>query len=189
MISSLKGEITLKKGDSVVLDVNGVGYQLAIPEPELSSLKVGQKLLFYTYLSVKEDALNLYGSQEKKIIDWFIMLLAVKGIGPKSALGVMAKAGSKDLATAIKSESVDILKNLGINAKISERIVLELKNKAAVLAEGETIDEKEINLDSEVLQALENLGYSKEQARGALQQAEGGDVQSKIKSSLKILGG
>lgn len=189
MIGSIKGSIKDKSQTAVLIDVNGVGYVVAVPANELQKLLVGQEVFLHTYLSVKEDALDLYGSLEKGVIDWFKLLLNVKGIGPKSALAILSLVKPKDLAAAIQADKSDILIALGIGKKTAERIVLELKSKAFELAAAfGAIDHPAAALESEALSALESLGYSREQARGALKEAAGSDVQSKVRGALKVLG-
>ena len=172
------------------MDVNGVGYKVAIPGNELAELKTGQELCLFTHLSVSERAQDLYGSREAEVIDWFKLLLHVKSIGPKSALQILSKAEPKDLAAAIANESVDALDRLGISKKIAERIVLELKSRAksAIAQMGEVASVSELSIDTESLQALEALGYSREQAREALRESGGDDVESRVRGALRILG-
>lgn len=189
MIGSIKGSITNKGDTGVMVDVHGLGLIISVPANELPKLAVGQEVFLHTYLSVKEDALDLYGSLEKGVIDWFRLLLNVKGIGPKSALSVLSIVKPKDLAAAIQTGKSDILIALGIGKKTAERIVLELKTKALELsAASGPIDHPALALESEALSALESLGYSREQAREALKEVGGDDVQSKIKGALRILG-
>lgn len=189
MIGSIKGNIIYKEDNKVMVDVHGLGLVVAVPANELMGFTIGQEVFLYTYLSVKEDALDLFGSLEKNVIDWFRILLNVKGIGPKSALGIISIVKPKDLAGAIQTGKSDILIALGVGKKNAERIVLELKTKAQELAAASgPIDHSTMTLDSEALSALESLGYSREQAREALKEVSGDDVQSKIKGALKILG-
>ena len=117
------------------------------------------------------------------------MLLNVKGIGPKSALAIVSSANPQDLSSALQAESSDILVNVGVGKKVAERIVLELKNKAKDLIEIDTTKSfGAVAIDSEALQALEALGYSREQARDALKGVEGEDVETKVKGALKQIG-
>src|SRR3989338_10244093 len=104
MIGSIKGSIKDKSQTTIIVDVNGIGYIIAVPVNELPKLAVGQEVFLHTYLSVKEDALDLYGSLEKGVIDWFKLLLNVKGIGPKSALAILSLVKPKDLAAAIQAD-------------------------------------------------------------------------------------
>ncbi|OGY92856.1 MAG: Holliday junction DNA helicase RuvA [Candidatus Komeilibacteria bacterium RIFCSPLOWO2_02_FULL_48_11] len=189
MISSIKGSIINKGKSGVTVDVQGVGFLVFLPANELPKLAVGQEVFLHTYLSVKEDALDLYGSLEKGVIDWFRLLLNVKGIGPKSSLAVMSIVKPKDLSAAIQTGKSDILIALGVGKKTAERIVLELKTKALELsAASGPVDHPALALESEALSALESLGYSRDQAREALRGIEGGDVGSKVRGALRILG-
>lgn len=189
MIASISGKIMRKTGLAAVVDVHGVGYKVHVPASELVELAAGSEVAFFTHLAVKEDALDLYGSQDPKVIEWFAMLLHVKGIGPKSALSIVSVARPQDLSAALQSKSPEVLVQCGVSKKVSERIVLELANKAKDLIDVQDMTTKEsIILDGEALQALEALGYSREQAREALQDAEGDDVGAKVKSALKALG-
>lgn len=189
MIASISGKISQKNEHSIVVDVNGVGYLVAIPSIELAQLFVGKEVSLHTYLVVKEDALDLYGSKDAKILSWFKMLLNVKGIGPKSALSIVSRARPEDLSAALQAESADLLVNCGIGKKVADRIILELKNKAKDLIDMKGAPtSKSITLYSEALQALEALGYSRKQAREALKGAEGDDVESKVREALKNLG-
>lgn len=189
MIASISGEIIKKVGSAVIVDVRGIGYLVHVPARECAEMKAREGVSFFTHLAVKEDALDLYGSQDPKVTEWFVMLLNVKGIGPKSALSIMSLARPQDLSAALQSESTEVLANCGVSKKVAERIVLELKNKAKDLIDVKDAATKEsIILDGEALQALEALGYSREQAREALKGAEGGDVGGKVRSALRLLG-
>ena len=189
MIASISGKISQKTENFVVIDVQGIGYLVSVPVNELTQFKIGQEVNLRTYLVVKEDALDLYGSQDAQVLAWFKMLLNVKGIGPKSALAIVSIARPEDLSVALQTESVDILVNCGVGKKASERIILELKNKAKDLIDvKDKTTSASVTLDSEAIQALEALGYSREQARDALKGAEGEDVETKIRSALQILG-
>jgi holliday junction DNA helicase RuvA len=188
MIASITGKILEKRDNSVVLNVAGVGYLVSIPANEYTEFSVGQEISLSTYLVVKEDALDLYGSSDPKVLDWFKLLLNVKGIGPKSALSVVSLVRPQDLSAAIQTESSEVLVNLGVGKKAAERIILELKNKAKDLIDTDgVISSKTIAVDTESLQALEALGYTREQAREALKQSEGEDVEAKVRGALKLL--
>lgn len=190
MIVSIKGKVIDKDINFVVIEANNIGYIIFIPAFELDKIKVGQELALRTHLVVKEEALDLYGSQDKNVIAWFSLLLQVKGVGPKSALAIISKARPADLAAAIQSGGPAILQKVGVNPKMAERVVMELKNKAKEMVgsalSGQSSDK--IMLEAEALEALESLGYSSEQARVAVGKAEGEDVQSKVRSALRILG-
>lgn len=196
MIASISGKIIKKASSAVIVDVGGVGYLVHVPASECAEMKAGEGVSFFTHLAVKEDALDLYGSADPVVIEWFKMLLNVKGIGPKSALSILSLARPRDLSAALQSESPEVLAHCGVSKKVAERIVLELKSKAKDLIDVKDAATKEsIILDGEALQALEALGYSREHAYTALKEAEGDDpglrgasVQAKVKSALKALG-
>jgi holliday junction DNA helicase RuvA len=189
MIAYLSGKISVKNESSIILDVQGVGYLVAVPAGELAQLHVNTEVALHTYLVVKEDALDLYGSKDSNVLAWFKMLLNVKGIGPKSAFSIVSIAKPEDLSASLQTESPDILINCGVGKKAAERIVMELKNKAKDLINTDgAVSSKSITLDSEAIQALEVLGYSREQAREALKESNGEDVETKIREALKQLG-
>ncbi len=160
-----------------------------IPSSEIAPLKQGSEVVIHTYLVVRENALDLYGSQNPRVIEWFKSLLNVKGVGPKSALAVCSAASPEDLSAAVHSSSAEILVNCGVSKKQAETIVLELKNKAKHIIDiGDSSCAETATQDSEALSALESLGYSREQARDALKQSKGEDVETKIREALKNLG-
>ncbi len=188
MIAYLRGKIIQKKDNFIVLDIGGVGYLVAVPQNEALGFSIGKEIEIYTYLAVRENALDLYGSANNRVVEWFEMLLNVNGIGPKSALSVVSYARPEDLSAAISSSSSEILINCGVGKKISESIVLELKNKAKNLIDikdGKIA--KSLAADSEAIVALEALGYHRERAREALKQVEAEDVESKIRGALRVL--
>jgi len=189
MITFLKGVVS-EKGESVVaLDVHGVGYVVSVPENEMARFVMGSEVLVYTYLAVKEDALDLYGSLNKETVVWFKLLLHVKGVGPKSALSIMSRARPEDLSAAIEHESSDSLVALGIGKKAAERIVLELKTKARNYFIEGSASAASLSIEAEAMQALEALGYSRDHARDAVKKASGDDVGSLVRSALKQVGG
>jgi len=189
MIASINGKVLSKNESNIVIEVSGIGYLVFVPQNELDKINTGDDARLHTYLRVKEDALDLYGSADAKVIAWFKMLLNVKGIGPKSALQIISKAKPEELSAALQTESQDILVNCGVNKKAAERIVLELKNKAKDLITTDgSVTRKSAAVDSEAIQALEALGYSREQVRDALKQVDGSDVESKVRGALQILG-
>jgi len=189
MISFLSGKVIKKNDDSIVLDVAGVGYLVHLPEAELKEIALESEVRLFTYLAVKENALDLYGSRMSRTIDWFRLLLHVKGVGPKSALAFLSKAAPKDLATAIQHDDPKLLIALGIGKKSAERIVLELQNKAKdVIGDLGDASHSAASAKSDTLQALEALGYSRAQAREALDGVTGDEVGDLVKNALKVLG-
>ncbi len=189
MISRITGTIIEKKENTLVIDVHGLGYLVSVPANECMGIPPDSEVSLYTYLVVKEDALDLYGSTSQAVIDWFKVLLEVKGVGPKSALNIMSQVTPADLSVAIQTEDAEVLIHLGVGKKSAERIVLELKNKAkALFIESDTATAEHIAADTEALQALEALGYGRDQARKALKEATGKTAEERIREALKMLG-
>jgi len=188
MIAKLQGSIIHKDEKSVVVDVGGVGYKVFTTPINLLALQDGDRVNFWTHLSVKETALEIYGFKEKEDLNIFELLISVTGIGPRSALGILNISSANSLKRGIMEGDVTYLTKVsGIGKKTAEKIVLELRDKLGAKGEygGGTKE------DVEVVEALQVLGYSREEARDALRKisADAHGTTGKIKESLKILGG
>ena len=167
--------------------VGGVGYKIFLASEQLEKVRESANISLWTYLAVREDALTLYGFEEKEGLNFFEMLISISGIGPKTALGVINVATIPTLKKAVASEDIShLVKVSGIGKKIAEKIILELKGKFGREESGE------ISLKDEVdtMEALKSLGYSQNQAREALKQVdkEITNVSERVKQALKILG-
>lgn len=187
MISKLKGTVEYKDAKFIVLQVGGVGYKVFLSSDLIESLRESENVSLWTYLAVREDALTLYGFEEKEGLDFFEMLISISGIGPKTALGVINTATIPTLKKAISSEDIShLVKVSGIGKKIAEKIVLELKGKFG------RDDSDKVSLKDEIdtIEALKSLGYSQNQAREALKQVDKSIVSAseRVKQALKILG-
>ena len=175
------------EGASERSNVGGVGYKVFLASEQLEKIKESANISLWTYLAVREDALTLYGFEEKEGLNFFEMLISISGIGPKTALGVINAATIPTLKKAVASEDIShLVKVSGIGKKIAEKIILELKGKFGREESGE------ISLKDEVdtMEALKSLGYSQNQAREALKQVdkEITNVSERVKQALKILG-
>lgn len=183
MIGYLRGRVIRNDIKSILLDVHGVGYRVFSHIGELEQKK-SSELELYTYLAVRENALDLYGFTTKDELDFFELLLTVSGIGPKSAMAILSVASIATLKTAISTEdSSHLTKVSGIGKKNAEKIVLELKDKIGTYV----FDGKLESHDSDAIEALKALGYSEKESREALKKAEGKNTEEKIKSALKKL--
>lgn len=188
MISSLRGKIISRKPDNVVIDVNGVGYQVNVPLSILSNLpEEGNDVFLHVYTHVREDALQLFGffsEDEKKI---FTTLLGITGIGPKMALNILSGISHNDFLHAIEKEDVAMLCRIpGLGKKTAHRLILELREK---LPSSSGIQDR---LFEDTLSALVNLGYKKNIAQQFLEKTykKGlGDIESLLKETLKHLTG
>ena len=185
MIEHLKGVVIHQDLKSVVLDVSGVGYKIYTNIASLG-VKKDKPLEFWTYLAVRENALDLYGFIKKEELDFFELLISVSGIGPKSAMGILTLATLPNLRHAIATgETSHLTKVSGIGKKNAEKIVIELKNKLV----GLSVDQN-ISMSGEVdaLEALKSLGYSEREVREALKKVSDiKDTGEKVKKALKLL--
>lgn len=187
MIAFLRGSILQRTADSVILDVNGVGYRVRVPTSVLASLgDLGTHAELYTHTHVREDDISLFGFAAQDELDLFEMLLSVSGIGPKVALGILSSASPNDIRNAIASGNLEILSSIkGIGKKTAQRLVLELKGKVEL---GEEISELS-PLDGEVAATLINLGYSAAEAQRAARSVQGKTLEDKLRAALQYLGG
>jgi len=175
VIARLSGTVLDLRTDRVVLDVNGVGYDLAIPLGTFSALpSVGEKAVLHVHTHVREDALLLFGfaTREEKYV--FERLISVSGIGPKVALTVLSGLPLPDLVRAIATQNARVLATIpGVGKKLAERLGLELKEKLAGLGAGALapFSTGKASAVEDAIGALENLGYKLAQAEQAVERA------------------
>ncbi len=184
MIGHLTGKIIWSDLKFVILDVAGVGYKIHRPHAEIAgALRDAEVASFWTYLAVRENALDLYGFEKKEELDFFELLLTVSGIGPKSALAILSVASLRNLREAISTgDTGHLVKVSGIGRKNAEKIVVELKDKLENF-DGDT----SLSGDLDALEALKTLGYSERQSREALKKTDGKNTEEKIIAALKNL--
>src|SRR5574340_657926 len=191
MIATLRGRLQARGGDSIVLDVGGVGFGVRVPARTLAELGgVGSEVHLFTHLRVREDELTLYGFASPDDLRLFETLLTVSGVGPKVALGVLSAAPSETLRLAIAQGNLDILTGLpGIGKKTAQRLVLELKGKVDVSGLGEFSELAPA--DEDVINALVNLGFSAADAARAARSVPAGatSVEERVRLALQSLGG
>lgn len=186
MIGSIRGKITLKTDKFLLVETSGVGYKIYASPDVLSRAK--EEVFLHIHTHLREDALDLYGFLERQDLQFFEMLLGVSGIGPKSALAILGVASRETLSRAIGTgDTYYLTKVSGIGRKTAEKIVVELRDKMAT----EQSEKEGVSLQGELdaLEALKSLGYSQSEAREALKKAPEGDVNTKVRAALKILGG
>ena len=168
MIAFLKGRLAHKEVSHVVVDVNGVGYQVFISLNTYSAIKNEEACMLYTHLHVKEDAHTLYGFTKSSEKSTFLHLISISGVGPSTALMVLSTLSAAELKSAIISDDVKTIQSVkGIGAKTAQRIILELKDKIA--KEGFELEESTGYVDNrikdEALTALITLGIAKNAAQ------------------------
>lgn len=193
MISYLNGTILIKGANYVIIRVGDIGYKAFVNPAMFADLNIGQNIEIYTHQYVREDALDLYGFKTLADLEMFEMLLSISGIGPKSALGVLAVAGVEDIKESIaRGDSALLTKVSGIGRKTAERVVLELREKIGKIfihtKSGQDGGSMAANADE--IDALMALGYSLMQARDVLRQVdpEVKDSGERIREALKKLG-
>ncbi len=175
MIARLQGMLVDKCADRVVLDIQGVGYEVLIPFSTYYELgEVGEVVSLHIYTHVKEEALSLYGFLTTKEKALFTQLIQVSGIGPKLGITILSGLPIGELIKAVSSEDIIRLKAIpGVGKKTAERLLLEIKDKVmALFPEAQEIGEAKTSgkLQRDVVSALVNLGYSKNTAEKAVTQ-------------------
>jgi Holliday junction DNA helicase RuvA len=188
MIATLRGEVSQIEDNALIIEVGGVGLRVFVPAPVRGRLKVGEAILLYTHLVVREDALTLYGFESQPDRELFNMLLGVDGIGPKVALSVLSTLTLDTVQRAVFTEEPEILSRVpGVGKKTSQKIILYLHDRlkpADALARVAALSDK----DSEVLAALTSLGYSVIEAQTAIQSLPKDapdDVEERLRMALQ----
>ncbi len=194
MISHIYGEIAHISEGSVVIDVNGLGYQINTTQPTLQELKDRkEKVKLYTYLHVREDAMVLYGFRNGSELEMFKLLISVTRVGPQIALNILSQVKVEELAAAIINEDERVLSRIpGVGPKNAKRLILEIKDKMKKRMEGlvpasaGTGNVNNINYDA--VNALISLGFSQREAREAVDAVSSGlkepTAQAVIKAAL-----
>ena len=196
MIGFLRGKVAVLKTDYCLLDVNGVGYQIFIPNNTRSKLRLKEEALLHTYMNVYQDGITLYGFYTEEEHELFLLLISIAGIAPKVALGILSSITVDGLCKAIQNKQTAVLTKLpGIGKKSAERLILELKDKVAFAAG----DEDELlpldmaaevgdDMIGEAAAALAALGYSQSEIAPVLKKAAKGEsIEEIIKIALKQL--
>jgi Holliday junction DNA helicase RuvA len=190
MIGLLKGKVELLKRPFVIIDVNGVGYKVLVPETIYSKLSLGENVKIFTYTYVRDDALDLFGFLEAEDLGLFESLLTVSGVGPKTALNIFSFGERKDIVEAIIKGDVTFFTSVPrLGTKNAQKIIIELKNKM-----GSSVDldlsGKDLLENAEVVQALKNFGFSVSEAQKTVREIKqvGLTTEEKIRLALKNLG-
>ena len=174
MISSISGTVKSSSISSIVVEVGGVGILVQLPVRVAAQMQVGKLVNLHTYLIVREDALTLYGFADLVDRDFFELLLSVTGIGPKVAQSILAASEASVIANAIVSSNLKSLEAVpGLGKKGAQRLVLELKDKAANFAGGNV--SAKLSITNQVENALQGLGYSSKEASAMISQIAGSE--------------
>lgn len=196
MIYSLCGELIQKEPSLAVIECGGVGYGCRTTFSTLSQIgERGSKVKLFTYMSVREDAMELFGFATQQELNCFKMLISVTGVGPKAGLAILSDLSPEKFALVIATADIKaITKTKGIGPKIAQRIILELKDKIIKeqqLSGGIDIDFTPVSdgsAASEAISALVVLGYSQSEASVIISKLDSTlSVEEMIKQSLKLL--
>lgn len=204
MISYIRGELCDIEEQKAIVDVNGVGYGIYMPQQALSLLPpMGQQVKIHTYLNIREDAMQLFGFLTKEDLNVFRLLIGVNGIGPKAGLNILSCLSPDELRFAVLSgDAKAISATPGIGKKTAEKLILELKDKLNIedmlehaahggdsedLASG--TDTASNTVQAEAVQALTALGYGSAESLRAVKKSspECSSVEDILKEALKFL--
>lgn len=196
MIAFVKGILEYNDGDTIVVSCGGVGYQIMVPLSVSERLPhLGSSVMIHTYMSVREDAVKLYGFYEKDELDMFKKLVTVSGVGPKAALGILSVLTPDDITYAVLSDdAAAIAKAPGIGKKTAGKVILELKDKVddaiRYYRTGKDTAALSDSSKNDVVMALVSLGYSHSDAVSAVNKADITDDMTDsdiLKAALKYM--
>ena len=201
MIAYLNGILAEIEEENIVIEVNGIGYNVRIPAGMAGRLpQIGEVVKLYTYTSVREDAIGLYGFLSRDDLNMYRQLITVSGIGPKGGLSVLSAMSADELRMAVISQDAKaIAKAPGVGTKTAQRIILELKDKISLEDTAMMREVNQVPQDSmltgksqaqtEPVEALTALGYSPSEAlravKAVLQETPDLDVEALLKAALK----
>jgi len=193
MIAQIKGRLIEKTPTYVIIDCNGVGYQINISLNTYSKIDADEFCLLHTHMIVREDAQLLYGFKDKSERELFRLLISVSGIGSATAMMILSSLTATEIKGAISTGDVNTLKGVkGIGAKSAQRIIIDLRDKIGKVGESDINFAVSNNtIKDEALSALIMLGFAKKPAEVALNKiltvSEDMSVEQLIKQTLKSL--
>ncbi len=200
MISYIKGSLEEQREDGIVVECQGIGYDIKTPDLTNRNIKIGERIKIYTYMYVREDTLCLYGFLSREEREVFQMLILVNGIGPKAAVSILSTLTLEELAYAVLSDDAKtIAKTPGIGPKGAKRLIMELKDKLKIedifgieqeILEDEKEQTKQEEEDAQyiAIQGLISLGYSNAEALRAVRRVKGReemDAETLLKAALR----
>jgi Holliday junction DNA helicase RuvA len=179
MIAFIEGILVEHAADGVVVNVNGVGYFLATTRVKS---EIGDKVRFFVSEVIREDKFDLYGFETKDEKELFLILTGVQGVGPKLGQKILAAASPDSLRKHIQTGDVSFFTSIsGVGKKTAQKIILDLKG--VLVSESEEVTEE----GNDIVEALESLGYRKEDISKVMKHVTGETIEAKVKSALKML--
>ena len=200
MLAYVKGTLEIKTKGYIVVETNGIGYKIFMPESTIEKLgAIGEQIKIFTFMRVREDDVSLYGFITNEELRMFELLLSVSGIGAKGALTILSNITPSQFALAVISNDVGMLKKLpGIGPKTAQRTILELKDKLkteqAITNKEQTNEIKQAvqqdNKQEEITSALQVLGYTRKEIEKVIDQIglTTISIEDGIRKALAILG-
>ena len=192
MIASLEGIIDAVSKDSLIVNVNGIGFKIAVTTTVLSEMGItGREVKLYTHFHIREDDMSLFGFGSLDELKLFETLISVSGLGPKTGMAMLSAMSADQVAMAIASGSVEILTTIpGIGKKTADRLILELKDKVGGVMISSPAG-KAAQENADVVSALVSLGYSVQETTKAVNALPSGKkltLENKVKLALQYLG-
>lgn len=185
MIAHVRGEVAEKFASSIIIDVGGVGYELAVPVGDYEMTSLSETVKFYTYHHIREQAEELYGFSTLAAKKIFELLISVQGVGPKAALAILSLGSAENVRNAIaQSDVAFVARASGVGKKTAERVAVDLSDKVGLPTQYGRSDEPvqtELDTSDEALEALIALGYSLADATKALD-----GVDSSLSTSQRV---
>lgn len=175
MIAHVRGVIVEKFANCLIIDVQGVGYEVAVPIGDYDAAVLGEEIKYYTFHHVREQSEELFGFSSLAAKKLFELLITVQGVGPKAALAILSLGTAEQVRNAIaNSDSVYITKASGVGKKTAERVVVDLADKVGLPTHYQQTEaaQTELNVNDEALEALMALGYALADASKALENVD-----------------
>jgi Holliday junction DNA helicase RuvA len=172
MIAHVSGTVAEKFGSSVIVDVHGVGYEIAVPRGDYEQVTLDETVKFYTYHHIREQSEELFGFGSLAAKKLFELLITVQGVGPKAALAILSLGTAEQVRNAIaNSDSVFITKAVGVGKRTAERVVVDLADKVGLPTKYQQtqVTQEERKTSDEALEALMALGFTLAEATKALE--------------------
>lgn len=184
MIAYLKGKVLQKTASFLIIENGGLGYKVLVTPDILETTSAGQEIELYIYHKSSDDGQTLFGMADFATLQFFELLITITGVGPKMALTIVSTAKIDTLQQAIGTGDVAIFTRMsGVGKKTAERIILELKSKMQGFGLSGNSESQ-----SDVYDALINLGYNAKEVRDILPKLSEGDMSDQIRQALKMLG-
>jgi Holliday junction DNA helicase RuvA len=191
MIYKIKGEVSIKKENFIVVDCSGIGYKIFTASKNISKLIIGEPSTFFCSFSIKTDGrVELYGFLSERELDFFDLLNTVSGVGPKSAMGILGGGEIDEIAAAINEGNPAMLtKVAGVGKKTAERVILELKGKVVMSEDISRGIVNRMEYDADLESVLLEMGYKKSDIKNALSKIspEIRKLEERLREALKIL--